>query len=107
MATQIEQQPLRGKRAVITGTSRGIGAEIAVSLAGVGVDIVGNHVDPTKEARQEDTATRVLAQGVSFNSVLADISEPTGRAALLSGALGEEGRNVDYLILNAARFRKR
>ena len=99
-----ELQPLRGKLAVITGTSRGIGAEVAVSLADVGVDIVGNHVDPKKEAKQGDTATRVLAHGVSFNSVLADISEQLGREALVQGAIGDvqKPRKVDYLILNAA-----
>ena len=99
-----ELQPLKGKLAVITGTSRGIGAEIAVSLAGVGVDIVGSHVDPKKEAKQEDTSTRVVVQGASFDSIIADISEEKGREALLQVAIGgtQKPRGVDYLILNAA-----
>lgn len=91
------------KRAVITGTSRGIGAEIAVALAGVGVDIVGNHVDSRKEAKQGDTAARVLAQGVTFDSILADISEAAGRQELARGAwVSRRGEGIDYLVLNAA-----
>ena len=37
-----ETQPLQGKIAVITGTSRGIGREIALSLAQRGIHVVGN-----------------------------------------------------------------
>lgn len=100
-----ETQPLRGKIAVITGTSRGIGAEIAKSLARAGVDIVGTHVDPKKAKRQAVVATEVEAAGVTFTSILADITEPADREVLLQGAIASETqqpRNIDYLILNAA-----
>jgi 3-oxoacyl-[acyl-carrier protein] reductase len=102
MGLKIESQPLRGKTAVITGTSRGIGAEIAVALASAGADIIGNHVDPKKEVRQGETAQRIQPLGVRFDSVLADISTPEGRQALVAGAIGSEGKKIDYLILNAA-----
>lgn len=101
-----EEQPLRGKRAVITGTSRGIGAEIAKSLALVGVEIIGTHVDPRKEKRQDRVAREVQAAGSTFTSILADISEPAGRGVLLQAAIHPEGqeqlRNIDFLVLNAA-----
>ena len=103
-----EIQPLRGKTAVITGTSRGIGAEIAKSLAMAGVNIVGNHVDPAagKVRRQERVNADIQFYGVQATSVLADITEPEGRLALLQAAIMPEGatepRNIDYLILNAA-----
>lgn len=103
-----ETQPLKGKRAVITGTSRGIGAEIAKSLAMGGVDIVGNHVDPSpgKTRRQERVNEEIRSYGVNVVSVLADITEPEGREALLNAAVNPEGtgqpKNIDYLILNAA-----
>lgn len=103
-----ETQPLKGKTAVITGSSRGIGAEIAKALAITGVNIVGNHVDPApgKMRRQEQVDAQVKSYGVSSISVLADITEPEGRKALLQAAVNAEGtdqqKNIDYLILNAA-----
>lgn len=101
-----ETQPLKGKTAVITGTSRGIGAEISKSLGMAGVDIVGNHVDPDKERRQDKVNEEIKLCGVNATSVLADITEPEGRLALLDASVRPEGstqpRNIDYLILNAS-----
>jgi NAD(P)-dependent dehydrogenase (short-subunit alcohol dehydrogenase family)/3-hydroxymyristoyl/3-hydroxydecanoyl-(acyl carrier protein) dehydratase len=103
-----ETQPLKGKTAVITGSSRGIGAEIAKSLAEAGVNIIGNHVDPAsgKVRRQERVNEEIKSYRVQATSVLADITEPEGRLALLDAAVMPEGttqpRNIDYLILNAA-----
>lgn len=99
-----ETQPLRGQLAVITGTSRGIGAEIAVSLASAGADIIGSHVDPAKEKKQDNTQLRVTEHGVSFNSALGDVSTEEGRQTILNQAIGDPSRpqSVDILVLNAA-----
>lgn len=100
-----EVQPLSGRTAVITGTSRGIGAAIARSLAEAGVNIIGSHLDPAKERRQDGIAAEVRKHGVIFQSVLADISEPEGRLKLLQAATGDDPErpgSIDYLILNAA-----
>ncbi len=101
-----ELQPLKGQLAVITGTSRGIGAGIARSLAEAGMDIIGNHVDPNprKIQRQEEVGEYVMAQGSSFTDVLGDITDPSAREAILLAAIGsrENPRKVNALILNAA-----
>lgn len=107
-SSESRERPLRGKVAVITGSSRGIGAKIANSLAMAGCDIVGNHVDPSdgKVRRQERVDLEIQSYGVEASSVLADITEPEGRLALLQKAIMTKGatepRKIDYLILNAA-----
>lgn len=99
---------LEGKIAVITGTSRGIGAEIAKALAEVGVGIVGNHVDPNKNKRADRVIKEVEQMGGHMESVLADITTRSGQDILLGEAKdfalyhGEDGELIDYLILNAA-----
>ena len=99
-----ESQPLRGRLAVVTGTSRGIGAEIAKSLALAGCDVVGSHVDPSKEKRQDNVAQTCRNAGVTFASVLADITDPLGRASMLEAAsdLAAGAPRVNVLVLNAA-----
>lgn len=99
-----ERQPLAGRRGFITGTARGIGAEIAVSLAEAGASPIGNHVDPGKEDKQRGTGERVRQFGVPFETVTADITDEDDRRAILYKAVGNPRypQNIDYLILNAA-----
>lgn len=99
-----ELQPLQGRVGVITGTSRGIGAEIAVSLAGAGEHVIGTHVDPTKETKQGKTGQRARELGGSFETVTADITDPDDRTAMLYKAIGNPKypNPIDHLVLNAA-----
>lgn len=108
-----ERQPLKGRLAVVTGTSRGIGAEIARALAGAGCDIVGCHADPAKTKRQESIDEELRSYGVDVDSVVCDITTVEGREELLSLATQDMEatsrssshlmcNTVDYLILNAA-----
>lgn len=95
------ERPLQGKVAVITGTSRGIGAEIAKSLAEAGADIIGTHVNLQYEGRASRVEQEVLSHGVNMKSTLADITETLGRQSLRESALSDSD-GIDYLILNAA-----
>lgn len=109
-----ERQPLEGKLAVVTGTSRGIGVEIAKSLASAGCDIVGCHADPGKAKRQESIDARLRSYGVVVDSLVCDVTTSEGREELLSLAVnggdlppGSSSNHimfngVDCLILNAA-----
>lgn len=101
-----EAKPLSGKLVVITGTSRGIGAETARQFALAGADIVGTHVDPDpgKQKKQDKVEADCLEAGVNFTSILSDITTEEGRRVLLNAAIGSEDnpKKVDVLYLNAA-----
>src|SRR5215218_3184060 len=61
---------LQGKKALVTGCSRGIGQAMAVGLAEAGADIIGvsNSLKPGSEVEQ-----RVKAAGQNFWSYAADL----------------------------------
>jgi Tropinone reductase 1 len=66
---------LRGKTALVTGGSRGIGRAIAEELIGLGADVL----IAARDRAALDEATRALgARGVA-----ADVTTPAGRAALV------------------------
>ncbi len=89
---------LKGKRAVITGGSVGIGLAVAHALAGEGVDIAILARDKKRvaqEAREIARVHRVRALGISADvSKMADIDMAMARIA-------RELDGVDILIINA------
>lgn len=99
-----ERQPLAGKVAVVTGTSRGIGNATALSLARAGASVVGNFVSESSAKKQDKLAAEIQGFGGNFVSVQADITTHEGRSALFTAALEAPFANggVDVLVLNAA-----
>lgn len=85
---------LRGRRALVTGASSGIGAAIARVLAALGVDLV-------LTARRRDALEAVAAtcQGVKVEIVTADLGKPDAAQGLWAAATA--GGAVDILINNA------
>lgn len=88
---------LDGRLAVVTGSSRGIGAAIAVALAEVGADVVG--VSRT-DGLGGETGAAVRALGREFTAVAADLAIREGITAAVAG-IDAIGRPVDILINNA------
>ncbi|MFF2549691.1 SDR family oxidoreductase [Nocardia sp. NPDC058058] len=84
---------------LITGASRGIGAETARVLAARGDHVVINYRE--KRKRAETIAAEIAAAGGSASVAGADISDPDSAAALIDGVVAEFGR-LDVLILNAS-----
>jgi len=85
---------IKGKRALVCASSKGLGRGCAAALAEAGVDLVMNGRDAdTLEASAE--AMRA-AYGVTVTTVAADVATEAGRDALLSAAQG-----VDILVNNA------
>jgi 3-hydroxybutyrate dehydrogenase len=95
----METRMLRGKVALVTGSTSGIGLAIAQALAGQGADLVLNGFgEPAGiEAIRSDLETR---HGVRAVHVAADMAKPDEIAALVSAAESRLGR-LDILVNNA------
>ena len=85
---------IRGKRALVCASSKGLGRGSAEALAEAGVDLVLN---ARGAEALEATAEAIRAKyGVSVTAVAADITDEAGRARVLEAAGA-----VDILVTNA------
>lgn len=89
---------LRGKCAVVTGATRGIGRAIALKYASLGANIVINYRSSDKEALELKEEIENL--GVNTLIVKADISKFEEAANLINEAKNTFGR-IDILVNNA------
>ena len=93
---------LQNKRALVTGSSSGIGAGIALAFAREGADVVINYPTPKQQeaAAAEKIAEQVRAAGRKSNAIQADVSEPGQVAKLVEGSVAALG-GIDILVNNA------
>ncbi len=90
---------LQGTTAIVTGSSRGIGADVAGQLAAQGAAVVVNYRQ--KAPRATKVVTGIEAAGGRAVAVGADLTTPEGPAALVDAAVSTFG-GLDLLILNAS-----
>ena len=89
---------LHGKVAIVTGASRGIGSEIALTLANSGAKVVINYV---KNKLAADKVCAAIADaGGDCLVVQADVSDPRAVSRLFDETIEHFGR-VDILVNNA------
>jgi 3-oxoacyl-[acyl-carrier protein] reductase len=89
---------LRGRTALVTGASRGIGKAIALGLAAEGCDLVLAATDPQ---RLDATAAEIrAAHGVTVIGYAGDLTKPADIATL-----AERGAQADILVNNAGAVR--
>jgi NAD(P)-dependent dehydrogenase (short-subunit alcohol dehydrogenase family) len=95
-----------GRRAVVTGASRGIGAGIAQRLAaeGAAVAIVARTVDahPTLPGSLTETAELLRGYGNPVAVIAADLADGDDRARIVPEAAEQLGGPLDILVNNAA-----
>ncbi|KAK7547558.1 hypothetical protein IWX47DRAFT_889909 [Phyllosticta citricarpa] len=97
--------PLRNKTAIVTGASRGIGSEMALSLARRGAHVALVHTSPSSRALAEAVAAEVarLDNGARACVVQADMAARDAGEKTVEGALRGLGvRTVEIVVLNAA-----
>lgn len=90
---------LNGKTAIITGSSRGIGADVAKLLAAEGAAVVVNYRQ--KAPRANKVVTEIEAAGGKATAVGADLTTPEGVQSLVDAAVTTFG-GLDILVLNAS-----
>ncbi len=86
---------LHGKKALVTGSSRGIGRRIAMALAEAGAEVIVHGSRPGEIL--EKTAADIRDAGGKAVTVAADLSSEQGMRDLIESC-GE----VDILVLNAS-----
>jgi NAD(P)-dependent dehydrogenase (short-subunit alcohol dehydrogenase family) len=89
--------PLAGKRAMVTGASRGIGREIALALARAGADVV---VAARTEGDITHLAEEIRALGREAWAFPCDVTDPEAVERMAAEALRATG-GVDVLVNNA------
>lgn len=88
---------LRGRTAIVTGASRGLGPYIARALAAEGVNLV---LGARSAGDLERVAEEMRTLGVRAIAVPGDVTVPEDRRRLVEAAVGEFGR-IDILVNNA------
>jgi NAD(P)-dependent dehydrogenase (short-subunit alcohol dehydrogenase family) len=89
---------LKGKKALVTGGSRGIGRAIALAMAEAGADVAINYQSQNEAA----DATCALARecGVAAQAYQADVSHEEEAEAMVE-KIGKDFGRIDILVNNA------
>jgi 3-oxoacyl-[acyl-carrier protein] reductase len=95
------EKKLTGKVAIVTGASKGIGAEIALQLGRAGAQVVVNYAT-SKESADRVTGL-IQKEGSSAVAIQADLSKPEDIKRLFADAKKAFGR-LDILVNNAGIY---
>jgi 3-oxoacyl-[acyl-carrier protein] reductase len=92
---------LKGKVAVVTGASKGIGAAIAKALAAEGASVVVNYA--TSKSGADTVVAAIAAAGGKAVAVAGDVSKPAGAQGIIDAAIANYGR-LDILVNNSGIY---
>ena len=96
----------QGRRALVTGASRGIGAAIAERLAAEGADVVITARTLDKHdhlaGSLTETRDRIARYGTKIEVLVADLTDEEGRQQIVAKAAELLGGHIEILVNNAA-----
>lgn len=95
---------LKGKAALVSGSSRGIGRAIAIMLAEAGCDVAVNYV--SNEAAAEEVVEKVKSMGCRAQAFKADVSDSKQTDRMIEEAVEFFGP-IQVLVNNAGITRDR
>jgi len=88
---------LSGRKAIITGGSRGLGLQIAEALGEMGAELV---LAARRTDELEQAVAHLAAQGIGAHGIAADLGKPEAVSAFADAALARLG-HCDILVNNA------
>ncbi len=94
----VDRLSLKGKTALVTGASRGLGKALAIALAEAGADVAVTSRAAQEEG--EEVARQLRELGVDSYSELADVSDRAAIGAAVDHAVARWG-HLDIVIANA------
>ncbi|WP_342479062.1 SDR family oxidoreductase [Paenibacillus sp. FSL H7-0350] len=89
---------LNEKVAIVTGASRGIGRQIAIQLAGLGIKVAVNY--SSNRGKADEVVQTIKESGGEAIAVQGDVSNLIDVEALFAATFGQFGR-IDILVNNA------
>jgi 3-oxoacyl-[acyl-carrier protein] reductase len=92
---------LEGKVAVVTGASKGIGAEIARQLAAAGAAVIVNYA--SSQAGAEKVVAEIIAKGGRAIAMKGDVTKAAEAENLVDAAVKKYGR-LDVLVNNSGVY---
>ena len=87
---------IKGKNALVTGGSRGLGRQAALALANEGVNVA---ICARGKDRLDETAAELRAIGVKVSATVADLGDDAAAQALFERATADLG-SIDILVNN-------
>ncbi|WP_292770030.1 glucose 1-dehydrogenase [Nostoc sp. NOS(2021)] len=95
---ELQMKKLEGKVAIVTGSSRGIGKEIAIKLSHEGAKVIVNYSSSPEKA--EEVVNQIKQQGGEATAIQADMSRIDQIQQLVTKAVEKYGQ-LDILVSNA------
>lgn len=89
---------LTGKVALVTGAGRGIGREIALTLASYGAAVIVNYNGSKEKA--EEVVSEIMSAGGSAEAVQCSVADYEACGAMIEAAVKKYG-HIDILVNNA------
>jgi NAD(P)-dependent dehydrogenase (short-subunit alcohol dehydrogenase family) len=97
MRTVSDLFDLRGRTALVTGGSRGLGLQMAQALGEQGATVV---LSARKQVDLDEAVAGLSGQGIAAHGIVADLADPEAADRLAAAAMEKLGR-IDILVNNA------